>query len=173
MSEWEEGRIEVSVVNAANLPRLHVGSMHAIQVVDRETCTALVLPGASQDEAERLLRMIVDGNSGGEMTSQNPTTDDTVTSQNGHCEHCAEGCHGDEINLRRGVPYWHSANALMYMGLDWKQGDCPLCAEQRIGAARERARIVAWIRTSIGDEADTGELADDIERGAHLEASRG
>ena len=37
----------------------------------------------------------------------------------------------------------------------------------------EEGRIVAWIRTSIGDEADTGELADDIERGAHLEASRG
>jgi len=40
-------------------------------------------------------------------------------------------------------------------------------------AARERERIVGWIRTSIGDEADTGELADDIARGAHLEASRG
>ncbi len=157
MSEWEEGRIEVSVVNAANLPRLHVGSMHAIQVVDRETCTALVLPGASQDEAERLLRMIVDGNPGGEMTSQNPTTDGTGTTQKEHCEHCMDGCvaneASDHMNSGDG---WAAA---------WDDGKCPACAE--------RERIVAWIRTSIGDEADTGELADAIERGAHLGANRG
>lgn len=157
MSEWEEGRIEVSVVNAANLPRLHVGSMHAIQVVDRETCTALVLPGASQDEAERLLRMIVDGNSGGEMTSQNPTTDKATTSQNGHCEHCVNFSR----NCQPKAPdWWHRTKDGA-----WPDGHCPACTE--------RERIVAWIRTSIGDEADTGELADDIERGAHLEASRG
>lgn len=151
MSEWEEGRIEVSVVNAANLPRLHVGSMHAIQVVDRETCTALVLPGASQDEAERLLRMIVDGNSGGEMTSQNPTTDDTVTSQKGHCAHCSPGCHDSWLE---GMQHFSDQpNAL------WADRVCPACAE--------RERIVVWLRGRKHpyDHA----MADTIERGAHLE----
>ena len=65
----------------------------------------------------------------------------------------------------------------MYMGLDWKQGDCPLCAEQRIGAARERGRIVAWLLT---EKHEMGSLvaceaiewcAESIERGAHLEQS--
>jgi hypothetical protein len=184
MSEWEEGRIEVSVVNAANLPRLHVGSMHAIQVVDRETCTALVLPGASQDEAERLLRMIVDGNPGGEVTSQNPTTDKATTSQTGHCEvHCHPDCRGGEVvHYSAPEPFIEqhiSRDLQTYWGVR-----CPYCygAEQsargcdalvRAAVAEEREHIVAWIRTSIGDEADTGELADDIERGAHMEANRG
>ena len=176
MSEWEEGRIEVSVVNAANLPRLHVGSMHAIQVVDRETCTALVLPGASQDEAERLLRMIVDGNPGGEMTSQNPTTDDTVTSQNGHCEHCdRDSCYDDGEEHEDGLS-WHLTMPEDALGsTSWQEGFCPACAE--------RERIVAWMRDHEGREKyhDTywdqwvtvdlskNDYADKIERGAHLE----
>ena len=157
MNEWEEGRIEVSVVNAANLPRLHVGSMHAIQVVDRETCTAVVLPGASQDEAERLLRMIVDGNPGGEMTSQNPTTDDTVTSQNGHCEHCWTGCPRDED-----TDPWHEGQSPFSGPFDalWPDGHCPMCA----AAKAERERIVAWLRGAAIYDA-----ADFIARGAHLE----
>lgn len=59
--EWPEGRIEFTTVNAGNLRRLHFDVVQAIQAVDRETCTAVVIPGASTGEAARILRMIVDG----------------------------------------------------------------------------------------------------------------
>ena len=100
------------------------------------------------------------------MTSQNPTTDDTVTSQNGHCEHCdRDSCYDDGEEHEDGLS-WHLTMPEDALGsTSWQEGFCPACAE--------RERIVAWIRTSIGDEADTGELADDIERGAHMEANRG
>ena len=59
--EWPEGRIEYTPVNAANLTRLHVGVVQAMQAVDWETCTTVVIPGASAEEASRALRMVVDG----------------------------------------------------------------------------------------------------------------
>ena len=59
--EWPEGRIEFTTVNAGNLTRVHVDVVQAMQAVDRETCTAVVIPGASTGEAARILRMIVDG----------------------------------------------------------------------------------------------------------------
>lgn len=59
--EWPEGRIEFTTINAGNLRRLHVDVVQAIQAVDRETCTAVVIPGRDREEAARILRMIVDG----------------------------------------------------------------------------------------------------------------
>ena len=58
--EWPEGRIEFTTVNAGNLTRVHVDVVQAMQAVDRETCTAVVIPGASTGEAARILRMVVD-----------------------------------------------------------------------------------------------------------------
>ena len=59
--EWPEGRIEFTTVNAGNLRRLHFDVVQAIQAVDRETATAVVIPGATTCVAARILRMIVDG----------------------------------------------------------------------------------------------------------------
>ena len=62
--EWPEGRIEFTTINAGNLRWFHVGVVQAMQAVDRETCTAVVIPGATTREAARILRMIVDGETG-------------------------------------------------------------------------------------------------------------
>jgi len=82
------------------------------------------------------------------MTSQNPTTDGTGTTQKEHCEHCMDGCvaneASDHMNSGDG---WAAA---------WDDGKCPACAE--------RERIVAWLRGAAIYDA-----ADFIERGAHLE----
>ena len=95
------------------------------------------------------------------MTSQNPTTDDTWTSQDGHCEHCGPNCRKTED------PPWHAAliseTESTWAGL-WIDGHCPTCAE--------RTRIVAWMHKQWFGYGPSG-LADDIERGAHLEGNRG
>ena len=91
------------------------------------------------------------------MTSQNPTTDDTVTSQNGHCEHCdRDSCYDDGEEHEDGLS-WHLTMPEDALGsTSWQEGFCPACAE--------RERIVAWLRGAAIYDA-----ADFIARGAHLE----
>ena len=106
------------------------------------------------------------------MTSQNPTTDDTVTSQKGHCEHCHEMCQVHEPD----TPPQTSEHAGLHSG--WLGGYCPACAEREriVEALRARAAKLhpAQKPWKPGDaiafaamELDVAAVV--IERGEHLE----
>ena len=116
------------------------------------------------------------------MTSQNPTTDGTWTSQNGHCEHCLTGCPytvgGDrECSQIRHISAYRDT---------WPDGGCDICALITEAVAAERERIVAALHGyaealhPVGKSWKLGNppafaalqldaAADRIERGAHLE----
>lgn len=85
------------------------------------------------------------------MTSQNPTTDGTWTSQNGHCEHCSPGCYDSWLE---GMQHFSDRpNAL------WADRDCPACAE--------RARIVVLLESD--DVMDVYDAVRCILHDEHLE----
>ena len=103
------------------------------------------------------------------MTSQNPTTDDTVTSQNGHCEHCdRDSCYDDGEEHEDGLS-WHLTMPEDALGsTSWQEGFCPACAE--------RERIVAWMRRMREDHSIPYDVritavlfAQLIEQGKHLD----
>ena len=76
------------------------------------------------------------------MTSQNPTTDDTVTSQNGHCEHCLTGC----PYTVGGDGQCHPIRHLSAYGDVWPDGQCDICALIAQAVVAERERIAAEMR---------------------------
>jgi len=112
------------------------------------------------------------------MTSQNPTPDDTVTPQNGHCDHCWDYC----PHVPNTENKWHQATDPFIGPFDavWAESECPMCA----AVTAERAAVVAELKHIAElfvnlsrplSERESGMVdaynhaADLIQHGAHLE----